>query len=191
MPVAIISTFRLPHSGHTSRARHSRTVANHIAKKDPKHGGVVMLLAAGPPPADGRESARSSRETAMISRERPHRPFLSRRDREFVHEPICGADDELVGDLEQSNVNSRVAGASHRGPARRWRTQCCGVTRAAALRDLHPQGSPAYEYPTPGSPVYGDTKATQDTPFSPDRRAMNTKATQGYPLSPLPRAKDI
>jgi hypothetical protein len=69
--------------------------------------------------------------------------------------------------------------------------QSCGVTRAAALRDLHPQGSPAYEYPTPGSPVYGDTKATQDTPFSPDRRAMNTKATQGYPLSPLPRAKDI
>jgi hypothetical protein len=52
--------------------------------------------------------------------------------------------------------------------------QCCGVTRAAALRDLHPQGSPAYEYPTQGSPVYGDTKATQ-----------------GYPLSPLPRAMDI
>jgi len=50
----------------------------------------------------------------MISRERPHRPFLSRRDREFVHEPICGADDELVGDLEQSNVNSRVAGSERR-----------------------------------------------------------------------------
>jgi hypothetical protein len=28
MPVAIISTFRLPHSGHTSRARHSRTVVS-------------------------------------------------------------------------------------------------------------------------------------------------------------------
>ena len=136
--------------------------------------GVVLLLAAGPPPVDGRESARSSRETAMLAASAPiGRSFRGETASSFMSQfaaPMTSwwetlSNPTLTRGLQERLTEGRRADGGQ---------QYCGVTRAAALRDLHPQGSPAYEYPTQGSPVYGDTKATQ-----------------GYPLSPLPRAMDI
>jgi hypothetical protein len=141
--------------------------------------GVVLLLAAGPPPVDGRESARSSRETAMLAASAPiGRSFRGETASSFMSQfaaPMTSwwetlSNPTLTRGLQERLTEGRRADGGQ---------QYCGVSRAAALRDLHPQGSPAYEYPTKGSPGLWGYQGHAGIPAQP------ASPSYGYLSSPL------